>query len=76
MWLQSASYAFTSGYAAANGIFSTDNLDVNGRMGWTAANSGTDCGYNVDTAFSELAYMYHNKLGLTSQVDAFASGNI
>lgn len=34
------------------------------------ANSGTDCGYNVDTAFSEVAYMYHTNLGLKSKRDA------
>lgn len=39
------------------------------------ANSGTDCGYNVQTesggmVFSEMAHMYHNNLGLKSFNDA------
>jgi hypothetical protein len=41
-----------------------------GTPGCNAAYSGTDCGYNVDTAFSELAYMYYNNLGLKSYRDA------
>ncbi len=42
-------------------ITDTDNL------GCDYAPAGTDCGYNVDTGHSELAYMYHVNLGLKSQ---------
>ena len=105
-WLQDANYAKTSGYAAAhaidNGLQATNNIHVDGRMGWDAAktwasnltfggydgwrlptmidtaapgcdlsNSGTDCGYNVQTydsgtrtIYSELAYMYYVNLAL------------
>ncbi|NOQ62936.1 MAG: DUF1566 domain-containing protein [Methyloprofundus sp.] len=41
-----------------------------GTLGCNSANSGTDCGYNIDTDFSEMAYMYHNNLGLKSRLDA------
>ncbi len=34
-----------------------------GSSGCNFAYSGTDCGYNVQTVYSELAYMYHNNLG-------------
>jgi hypothetical protein len=37
-----------------------------GTSGCNYSTNGTDCGYNVDTANSELAYMYHVNLGLES----------
>ncbi|MDH5301824.1 MAG: PEP-CTERM sorting domain-containing protein [Gammaproteobacteria bacterium] len=37
-----------------------------GASGCNWAYSGTDCGYNVDTASSEMAYMYHVNLGIKS----------
>ena len=37
-----------------------------GAPGCDWAYSGTDCGWNVDTASSEMAYMYHVNLGLES----------
>lgn len=40
-----------------------------GAPGCDWASSGTDCGFNVDTAFSELAYMYHVNLGLESYLN-------
>ncbi|MBK8537185.1 MAG: DUF1566 domain-containing protein [Candidatus Competibacteraceae bacterium] len=44
-----------------------------GSPGCDYALSGTDCGYNVDTATSELAYMFHVNLGNLSSFDS--SGN-
>lgn len=46
-----------------------------GAPGCDASNSGTDCGYNVQTyasgtVYSELAYMYYVNLGLTAYLDA------
>lgn len=35
-----------------------------GTPGCNNSNNGTDCGYNSDTANSELAHMYYNNLGL------------
>jgi len=51
-----------------------------GTPGCNAANSGTDCGYNVQTesggtVFSEMAYMYHNNLGGNFQSDFGVFGN-
>jgi hypothetical protein len=37
-----------------------------GTPGCNYANSGTDCGYNVDTSTSELAHLYFDELGNTS----------
>ena len=40
-WMQDANYAQTSGYAAANAVFTTvfsqNNIEADGRMGWSAA---------------------------------------
>ncbi len=38
---------------------------------WTY--SGTDCGYNVNTATSELAYMFHVNLGNLSALDSLGT---
>lgn len=48
--------------------------DTLGNDGCNFANSGTDCGYNVQTynagtTYSELAYMYHVNLGLKSHLN-------
>lgn len=48
----------------------TDNGNDGCNFGW----SGTDCGYNVDTSGSELAYMWYEILGNISVYDT--SGNI
>jgi hypothetical protein len=59
------------------------NLNYQGLTGWrlptitdtgspgceSFAYSGTDCGWNVDTRYSELAYLYHVNLGNQSVVD-------
>ena len=34
-----------------------------GRPGCNSSNFGTDCGYNVDTATGEMAYMFYTNLG-------------
>lgn len=57
-----------------------------GLPGCNASNNGTDCGQNVDTSTSELAFMFHVNLGLKSilsesgvyQADygVFGNGNI
>ncbi len=39
------------------------------------ANSGTDCGYNVDTTTGELAYLFHDVLGNESWVNPDGSRN-
>ncbi len=62
-------------------------LNVNGVTGWRLpsyvdtgapgcnfAYSGTDCGFNVNTASSELAHLFHVTLGNNSVFDA--AGNI
>lgn len=50
------------GYSDWRLPFITDS----GAPGCDYANSGTDCGFNVNTGTSELAYMYHVNLGLKS----------
>jgi hypothetical protein len=49
-----------------------------GNDGCNWSYGGTDCGYNVDTSTSELAYMFHNVLGneswLTPNGDPNVSG--
>ncbi|PKD40433.1 hypothetical protein CWO84_10605 [Methylomonas sp. Kb3] len=41
-----------------------------GTLGCNASNNGTDCGQNVDTSTSELAYMFHVNLDLKSILSA------
>jgi hypothetical protein len=57
-------------------VVDTDGPDADalGNDGCTPANSGTDCGYNVQTksgatVYSELAYMYYVNLGLDGYFD-------
>lgn len=45
-----------------------------GNDGCNFSYSGTDCGYNVDTSGSELAYMWYVNLGNTAYYDT--SGNL
>jgi len=40
-----------------------------GTPGCNGAYVGTDCGFNVDTAGSEMAHMFHDVLGNASQYD-------
>ncbi len=40
-----------------------------GNAGCDFGSNGTDCGYNVDTSGSELAYMFHQILGNISDYD-------
>ncbi|MAL97755.1 MAG: hypothetical protein CL583_04805 [Alteromonadaceae bacterium] len=84
-WLQDANFARTSGYdddgrmtwdAATNWA---GNLVFGGYEDWRlpsftdigspGCNHGVDCGWNVDTASSELAYMYYVNLGLQSPIN-------
>jgi hypothetical protein len=46
----------------------------NGNDGCTPSYNGTECGYNVDTSGSELAYMWYDILGNTPLFDTDASG--
>ncbi len=46
----------------------------NGNDGCNWAYTGTDCGYNVDTSGSELAYMWYDILGNTPYRDTGGSG--
>lgn len=41
-----------------------------GTPGCNGSYGGTDCGYNVDTAGSEMAHMFHDVLGNLSQYDS------
>ncbi len=47
----------------------------NGNDGCNWGYSGTDCGYNVDTSGSELAYMWYDILGNTPFYDTSGSGS-
>ncbi len=47
-------------------------IDI-GNDGCNQSSNGTDCGYNVDTSGSELAYMWYDILGNTATFDT--SGN-
>lgn len=38
--------------------------------------NGTDCGFNVDTAYSELAYMYYNNLGNVGWYDTHGNETV
>ncbi len=46
----------------------------NGDDGCNFSNNGTDCGYNVDTSGSELAYMWYDILGNTPYADTSGNG--
>jgi len=46
-----------------------------GTSGCDLAHGGTDCGYNVDTATGELAYMFHVNLGNESAYNPDGSNN-
>jgi hypothetical protein len=43
--------------------------------GCNDSNNGTDCGYNVDTSTSELAYLWYDILGNTPYYDINGSGS-
>jgi Protein of unknown function (DUF1566) len=74
-WLADANYAGTlMDWVAANAWASS--LNINSITGWrlptvsdsgtpgcNLANVGTDCGYNVNTATGEMAYMFYTTLG-------------
>lgn len=49
------------------------SINPNDTDGCNYSNNGTDCGYNVDTSTSELAYMFYDILGNIAQFDT--SGN-
>ncbi len=51
------------------------NITDAGTDGCNWAMQGTDCGYNVDTATSELAYMFHNILDNESSYNPDGSHN-
>ncbi len=46
-----------------------------GTSGCNNTNSGTDCGYNVDTTTGELAYLFHSILGNESWLNPDGSRN-
>jgi len=74
-WLADANYAGTTMlWSEANTWVSS--LNINGNTGWRLptitdtgtsgcnyAYSGTDCGYNVNTATGEMAHMFYTTLG-------------
>lgn len=87
-WLANANYAGTTmNWATANTWAANLNPYGSGITGWRLptimdtgtsgcnfAYSGTDCGYNVDTATSEMAHMFYNTLGNLSYYDTSGSG--
>jgi len=64
-------------------------LEINGVTGWrlptmvdtgvpgcnTYSYSGTDCGYNVDTTFSEMGNLFYTVLGNSAMYDAYQTIN-
>jgi hypothetical protein len=88
-WLADANYAGTADdtrmdWTTANNWAA--NLNIHGITGWRLPTvtdtgtpgcdfyyAGTDCGYNVDTATSEMAHMFYVTLGNTAYCDT--SGN-
>jgi hypothetical protein len=84
-WLANANYAGTAmDWSTANAWASS--LNINGVTGWrlptitdtgssgcTFAHTGTDCGYNVDTATSEMAHMFYATLGNKAFFDTSGS---
>jgi len=66
-WADSLSYGGYDDWRLAS---VTDNGNDGCNLGYT----GTDCGYNVDTSGSELAYMWYDILGNTPYYDTSGSG--
>jgi len=66
-WADGLSYGGYSDWRLAS-------ITDNGNDGCNWGYSGTDCGYNVDTSGSELAYMWYDILGNTPYYDTSGSG--
>jgi hypothetical protein len=91
-WLQDANYARTSGYDVDGrmtwyqAMAWADGLIFGGYDDWRLptvvvqddnwSDSGTDCGHNVNTSHSELAYMFHINLGNESYHNSDGSRNV
>ena len=89
-WLADANYAGTKmSWASANNWAASLNPYSSGITGWRlptmidtgasasgcdVAYSGPDCGYNVDTATSELASMFYDTLGNLAYYDTLGNG--
>ena len=86
-WLANANYAGTTmTWSAANAW--ADGLTLGGYTEWRlptitdtgtsgcnwSITGGTDCGYNVDTATSEMAHMFYSTLGNLAYYDTSGSG--
>jgi hypothetical protein len=86
-WLADANYAGTyMSWGDANAWAS--GLNINGYTGWRLptvtdtgndgcnyAFTGTDCGYNVDTATGEMAHMFYATLGNLAYYDTAGNPN-
>lgn len=81
-----ASFGQGAGLTHAGAVAWAANLDVHGTTGWRLpaltdtgapgcdfANAGTDCGYNVDPATSEIAHLFTVTLGNAAEFDASGS---
>lgn len=71
-WYEATTWASTLNVFGVTGWRLPKLIDT-GLPGCDFGYSGTDCGYNVDPATSELAHMFHVTLGNLSQFDS--SGN-
>jgi hypothetical protein len=85
-WLTDANYAGTTMTWATANTWAA-GLNINGYTGWRLptvtdtgvsgcdlANSGTDCGYNVNTASGEMAHMFYTTLGNLAYNDTSGNG--
>ena len=88
-WLADANVNGRMTWAAANtwaanlsftdGVNTYDNWRLptvtdTGTSGCNFADTGTDCGYNVDTATGEMAHLFYDELGNKAFYDAAGAG--
>ena len=88
-WLANANVNGRMTWAAANtwaanlsftdGVNTYDNWRLptvtdTGTSGCNFADTGTDCGYNVDTATGEMAHLFYDELGNKAFYDAAGAG--
>ena len=73
--------AWVAGYSQTHSVYGTFSdwrlpitIDT-GAPGCDFAYTGTDCGYNVDTATSEMASLFYDTLGLPPYYDANGDNN-
>jgi hypothetical protein len=66
--------AWAAGLTLGGGTWRLPTVTGTAATGCVDSPSGTNCGFNVDTSTSELAYLYHVTLGNASLFDT--SGNL